>query len=391
MRGFSVKGFSLAMGILAFCSGCEGGGGGEGSSSDSGSSGSVPPTSCVPYLDSAPVSSWTIDIDGSFYDVAVNVDTVELAQFRNIQSGCSISRYEIALVAGNEYVVYTDDVKPSTVGSWRQIYTSSNEQLFNNANLASLSYASVCFRAYSNLNEESNWYCSAKAVPVSGGGGTPTDTTAPTTPATLTATKPYWSTSSQTMTMRWAYASDTESGVAKYWGRISNSSMVQIGSDFAITGYSGSYSYNASLLTAGGTYYFSVAAENGVGLIGGFKSVSFYKPFQVTAYLKYNLYSGSGCIYPSLRNCTSANKVMYDTQLVDLRSTRYPTCTFTNKGASVYELDCQSSQSCHVTTYGGTCGGSPSNQYHGTCGAVYGVYVDTATSCNPWNPTLSAP
>jgi len=81
-----------------------------------------------------------------------------------------------------------------------------------------------------------------------------------------------WTTSASTLKANWTESSDTESGIARYWHAIGTTLG---GTDFSTwtdTGASTSITRFGLSLTDGQTYYFSVRAENGAGLLSGITS-----------------------------------------------------------------------------------------------------------------------
>lgn len=377
--------------VVAMTFGCGGGGGSSGGISAPVET-PIASSSCMPFANggTAPISSWSITGSSSPYNIQVTLDRTKLNQFKSSTDGCSISKYEISVVGGSKYIVFSSDPRPPIVSGWNQI-SSSNTYSYTSLNLSSYTQVSLCVRAFSNLSEESSWYCSAKSVPTSGGGGSPpvTDTTAPSAPSSLSLSVPNWSFGS-TLYLNFTASTDAQSGISRYWTAILDSSMNQVSPDKEISKYSTSDSFNASSLTAGRTYNYAIMAENGAGLFSSIATAQFYKPIQVTVTLKYNSISAGGCNYPTTANCQSAPKTMFDTQLLSLKTSQYPSCTLTSLGGNTYELDCRSVQNCRAIPIGGYCGGMPATTYNGYCGPVHGAYVNSS-SCGSWNPTIPAP
>jgi hypothetical protein len=250
------------------------------------------------------------------------------------------------------------------------------------------------------LGEESSWYCSYRPVPSESEGTTPTptpnpnpnpnstDKTPPSKPSGLSIGIPDWS-KSNTLYLNYNASTDAQSGIARYWTAILDSSMNQITTDKEVSKYSTSDSFNASSLTAGKSYYYAIIAENGAGLYSSVATTQFYKPVQIKVSIKYYSMGTGGCNYPTTHSCQSSPKTMFDTQLATLKSTKYPSCKLTSLGANTYELDCQTAQTCQVNPIGGYCSGKPATQYSGYCSSVHGVYV--SGNCSSWNPTLPLP
>lgn len=382
---------SLLFISTAFLLSCGGGGGGGGS----GGGEAISPSSCKPFSSgSAPVSTWSIAKNSSVYDIQLTVDRNKLNQFKSSNSGCSVTSYELSLVGGNKYIVFDSDPRPTVIDGWDTI-GFSNSYTYNSLSLSSYTDVSLCFRAFSNLGEESSWYCSSKTVPTGSGTPTPTptptptDTTPPSTPSNLSISA-YWSVGT-TVYLNFTGSTDAQSGVSKYWTAILDSSMNQVSPDKQLSSYSTSDSFNTSTLTAGRTYYYAIIAENGAGLYSSIATVQFYKPVQVTVYIKYYSMGAGGCNYPTTYSCQSAAKTMFDTQLATLKSTQYPSCTLTSLGANTYELNCRTAQTCQVNPIGGYCGGMPATTYSGYCSAVHGTYVSGTCGGSSWNPTLPSP
>ncbi len=384
-----IKKLSLFMATISLV-GC-GSGGGAGGGSDSPSS----PSSCQPFSATyAPVSSWTVTKNGAVYDIQVNVDRTKLNDFKSSNSGCSVSSYEMSVVGGYKFIVFDTDPRPTVVDGWDTV-GFSNSYSYSGLSLSSYTDVSVCFRAFSNLNEESSWYCSGKTVPVGSSPPptpppTPVDTTPPSTPSGLSLTVPNWSYSS-TLFLNFSASSDAQSGIAKYWTAILDSSFNQVSPDKEVSKFATSDSFNASSLPAGQTYNYAIMAENGAGLYSSIATKQFYKPAQVTVYIKYYSISSGGCNYPTTYSCQSAAKTMFDTQLATLKTTQYPSCTLTSLGANTYELNCRPAQTCQAIPIGGYCGGMPATTYSGNCTGVHGVYVSGSCGGSSWNPTMPNP
>lgn len=377
--------------LVAICLlGCGGG-------SSGGSGAAAPSGSCTPSSSYyAPVSSWTLTANSSLYDLQLTIDRSKLDQFKAWSSGCSVSKYEVSVVDGSKFIIFNTDPRPTIIATWRTI-GPTDFYSFTGLNLSGSTYISICFRAFSQLSEESSWYCSNKAV--SSGSSTPTtttttttlplDTSPPSTPTNL-AISTYWSTSNMAY-LQFTGSSDAQSGIARYWSAILDSTFNQISPDKELSKFATSDSFDTSSLSSGRTYNYALLAENGAGLLSQMAYKSFYKPLQVTVYLKYSSIDSGGCYYPTTYACQTAAKTMFDTQLSSLKANEYSTCTLTSLGGNSYEINCRTAQNCRVTPIGGYCNGVPATQYSGYCGAVSGVYVSGSCGASSWLVTLPNP
>lgn len=352
-------------------------------------------TTCKPSSSYSSLATWNItQVSTSYYNIQITVDRTKLNQFKSPDSSCSISKYEVSLTSQASSIIYSTSLRPTLIQGWSTL-NSSNTYSYSSVNLSAYSYVSLCFRAFSTSNEESNWYCSTQAVPYTPPTpppASPTDTTPPTTPTNLSITT-YWS-SSNNVTLSFTGSTDYQSGISKYWTQILDSSLNPVTSLKSIPSYSISDSTATSSLISGKSYYYSIVSENGAGLQSGIAIASFYKPLQVSVVFKYNSTSfGGQCYtYPTIYNCVSPAKTMFDTQLNTLKLSIYPLCTLTALSSTAYELDCRPMQTCNYSTSYGTCGGVPnSNYYSAQCSAVSGVSVSGSCGSANWNPAMPSP
>lgn len=373
--------------VLASCNSSSGGGGANPVLLD-----------CTPFAPSSvSLVTWTLNKSGSLFNSQVTINRTNLKQFTSSTTGCGVQKYEMSIVSDYHYIVFSDDPRPIILMNWmtiddaKDIYDLSSLNFFNNTQV------SLCLRAFSTTGEESSWYCNSKSITSN---STPTstpvptntpDSTAPSAPTNLSLSV-YWN-FSNTVNISYTASSDSESGITRYWSAILDSDFNQITSDKELSMYSTSDSYNVSSLSAGQNYNYALVAENGAGLFSPVAIASFYKPIEVTVYIKYKSMGNEPCgEYPPIYNCQSQVKTMYDTQLLSLKQNKYPTCTLSSLGANTYEIDCRLANSCTVNPIGGYCGGTPTTTYNGSCNPVHGAYVTGSCSgLTSWSPDMPNP
>ena len=378
MQRLKELGFLATLPLLISC----GSGSGVG---DSGSGGDFAPSNCKPYSStSAPVSSWTVTKNGSVYDIQVNVDRNKLSGFKSSNTGCSVTSYEVSVVGGYKYIVFDTDPRPTVVDGWDTI-NFSNSYAYNGLGLSSYTDVSVCFRAFSNLGEESNWYCSSKTVPTGGGSPPPppppTDTTPPSTPSNLSV-----SVIGTTIYLSFTGSTDAQSGISKYWTAILNSAMNQVSPDKQLSQFSTTDSFNASALPAGQTYYYAIIAENGVGLNSNIATKSFYIPINVAVTFRWEYEQVYNCNSNSIINNCSQAKTMKDTELLALKQDKYPSCALTSLGGNTYDLDCRTAQTWGSVVQQPSCGGTyPVRIDYNPLWVPHGISYITG-GCATWLP-----
>ncbi|MEW6200373.1 MAG: FG-GAP-like repeat-containing protein, partial [bacterium] len=110
-----------------------------------------------------------------------------------------------------------------------------------------------------------------QSIPASSDGQT-VDTSAPTAPAAVndgTGADITYAASATQLSANWSSSSDPESGIARYWYAIGSTAGATDVVDWTDNGTATAVTKTGLTLTNGQTYYFTVKAENGAGLLNG--------------------------------------------------------------------------------------------------------------------------
>ena len=319
-----------------------------------------------------------------YYDLTYAMDYSNF-YVKSFDEGCAIQSYEIAVVAGDHFILENESSAfQSYAVSWTNHTILSGHQ--KDVPLTDNFKYSICVRAIAKSGDKSAGYCQSFVANPPVLVTTPIDTSPPSDVGNVVAS---FDKLTDTVIGSWSSSSDPESGISRYLVTILDSNLNVVSSIYEVPAGSTNKAISPSNLIRDRDYYFAVVAENSRGLQSGIQIYAVHIPSLYSVTLAWGIFKRSSPYQGS--TCTSSKVMTYGEALSVSNDGDYLHCPISVSGSSVL-INCGLDS---YTRYGGldtlyrvppkvTKVRDGSLYYSYQCTSLYTCSIEVG-ACGQWN------